>query len=50
MNRKLWGTVFGMSLGLMIGAKLTPSNRKKMMKRTKKATSNMMDGIQNIWD
>jgi hypothetical protein len=50
MNKKLWGTVFGVSMGLMIGSQMTSSNRKKMMKKSRKLTSNMMDGIQNMWD
>jgi hypothetical protein len=50
MNKKLWGTIFGVSMGLVIGSRMTSSNRKKMMRKTKKVTSNMMDGIQSIWE
>lgn len=50
MNKKLWKTVLGVSMGLAIGSTMTASNRKKMIKKTRKITSNMMDGIQNMWD
>lgn len=50
MNKKLWGTVLGVSMGLMLGSRISPSNRKKMMKKTKKTTANMIEGIQDMWN
>lgn len=48
MNKRLLGTVLGVSMGLMLSSRMTSSNRRKIMKRTKKLTSNMIDGIQDM--
>ncbi len=49
MNKKLWGTILGVSMGVMLGKKMMPDTSKKIMKRTKKTTSSIIDGITDMW-
>lgn len=49
MNKKIWGTIVGLSMGMVVASKLTPENRRRMMKKTKKTTSSIMNGIGDMW-
>ncbi|MBU5426711.1 hypothetical protein KQI41_09860 [Tissierella pigra] len=48
-NGAFWGTIIGTSIGIIISNQMTPMNRKKMMRSTKKMSSNLIDGMNNLW-
>ncbi|CAK7053729.1 hypothetical protein ACF3M2_16745 [Tissierella carlieri] len=49
-NGAFWGTVIGTSLGIIITSKMTPLNKKKMMRTARKVRTNLRDGMNSFWD
>lgn len=49
-NGALWGTILGASMGIFLGSKMTPMNRRRMMRKARRATSNFKDGIDSWWN
>lgn len=49
-NGAFWGTVIGTSIGIILSSKMTPMNRRKMMRTAKKVGSNLKDGVTSLWD
>ncbi len=49
-NGAFWGTVIGTSLGIIITSKMTPLNKKKMMRTARKVRTNLRDGMNSLWD
>lgn len=49
-NGAFWGTVIGTSLGIILSSRMTPMNRRKMMRTARKVKDNLMDGMNSLWD
>lgn len=42
-NGALWKTILGTSVGLILGSRMTPMNKRKIKKTAKRASSNLKD-------
>ncbi|NLK44064.1 MAG: hypothetical protein GX300_06705 [Tissierellia bacterium] len=49
-NGAFWGTVLGTSLGIIISSRMKPINKRRMMKVARKVRSNVMDGMNSLWN
>ncbi|MBU5440205.1 hypothetical protein KQI42_19610 [Tissierella sp. MSJ-40] len=48
-NGAFWGSLLGASVGMYFGTKMTPMQRRKMMKSARRATTTLRDGISSFW-
>jgi hypothetical protein len=48
-NGAFWGTVIGTSIGIIVSNRISPMNRKKVMRSARKMGSNLVDGMNNLW-
>lgn len=44
-----WGTIIGTSLGVVLSSRISPLNKKRVMKTARKVRTNLKDGMNNLW-
>lgn len=44
-----WGTIIGTSLGIVLSSRVSPMNRRRMMKTARRVGSNLKDGMNSLW-
>lgn len=48
-NGALLGTVLGASIGMAFGARISPMQKRRIMKNIKRARYTLKNGINSIW-
>ncbi len=43
----IMGTIIGASMGIIIGTQMTPMNRRKIMRKARRATESLKDGLDS---
>lgn len=48
-NGTLFGSILGASLGMFLSKRMSPWQKRKIMRTARRAKSTFMDGIDNLW-
>jgi surface antigen len=48
-NGALFGTLLGASLGMIFGTRMSPFQKRKIMKTARRASSTLKNGVNSLW-